>query len=38
MAPFIAMVLSMGILTAFGVAASLWGIDSRATYSDDHAR
>jgi hypothetical protein len=38
MAPFIAFVLSMGILTALGIAAVLWGADSRPTYGDDHAR
>ncbi len=38
MVPFIAIVLSMGILTALGIAAVLWGIDSRPTYGDDHAR
>jgi hypothetical protein len=38
MAPFIAIVLSMGILTALGIAAVLWGADSRPTYGDDHAR
>jgi nitrogen fixation-related uncharacterized protein len=38
MAPFIAIVLSMGIMTALGIAALLWGVDSRSTYGDDHAR
>ena len=38
MAPMIAMILSMGIATALGIAAVLWGADSRATYGDDHAR
>jgi hypothetical protein len=38
MAPFIAFVLSIGILTAFGIAAAIWGTDSRSTYRDDHAR
>lgn len=37
MAPFIAIVLSIGILTLFGIAAG-FGIDSRPTYGDDHAR
>jgi hypothetical protein len=37
MAPFIAIVLSIGILTLFGIAAGL-GIDSRPSYGDDHAR
>jgi hypothetical protein len=38
MAPIIAIVLSMGIMTALGVAAVLWGVDSTPTYRDDHAR
>ena len=38
MAPFIAIFLSIGILTALGIAASVWGVDSRPTYRDDHAR
>jgi hypothetical protein len=38
MAPIIAIVLSMGILTALGFAAALWGTDSRPSYGDDHAR
>jgi hypothetical protein len=38
MAPFIAIVLSIGIMTAFGIAAAIWGCDSRPTYGDDHAR
>jgi hypothetical protein len=38
MVPFIAIILSMGILTALGIAAVLWGADSRPTYRDDHAR
>jgi hypothetical protein len=38
MAPLIAIVLSIGILTAFGISAALWGVDSRPTYRDDHAR
>jgi hypothetical protein len=38
MAPIIAIVLSMGILTALGIAAVLWGADSTPTYGDDHAR
>jgi hypothetical protein len=37
-APFIAIVLSIGILTAFGIAAAVWGIDTRPSYGDDHAR
>lgn len=38
MAPFIAIILSMGILTALGVLAQAWGTDSRPSYGDDHAR
>ena len=38
MAPFIAFVLSIGIMSAFGIAAGLWGTDSRPSYGDDHAR
>lgn len=38
MAPFIAIVLSMGIMTALGIAAVLWGTDSRPSIGDDHAR
>jgi hypothetical protein len=34
----IAIVLWIGIVTAFGAAASFWGVDSRPTYGDDHAR
>lgn len=37
MAPFIAIVLSIGIMTLFGIIAAN-GIDSRPTYGDDHAR
>lgn len=37
MAPFIAIVLSIGILTLLGIAAGM-GFDSRPTYGDDHAR
>jgi hypothetical protein len=35
MEPVIAIVLSMGILTALGIAV-LWADDSRPTYGDDH--
>lgn len=38
MAPFIAIVLSLGIMTALGIAALTWGVDFRPTYIDDHAR
>lgn len=35
---FIAFVLLIGIMTALGIAAVLWGTDSRPSYGDDHAR
>jgi len=38
MAPIITIVLMVGIMTALGVAAALWGVDSRPSYRDDHAR
>lgn len=38
MAALIAIVLSIGIVSALGIAAVLWGVDSRPTYGDDHAR
>jgi hypothetical protein len=38
MAPFIAMILSIGITTLFGIAALAFGADSRPGYGDDHAR
>jgi hypothetical protein len=38
MAPLIAMILSIGIMTALGIAALTFGTDSRPTYDDDHAR
>lgn len=38
MTPFILIVLSMGIMSALGIAALLWGVDSRPSYGDDHAR
>jgi hypothetical protein len=38
MAPFIAMILSIGITTLFGLAALAFGADSRPSYGDDHAR
>lgn len=37
MAPFIAIVLSIGILSLLGIFAGI-GVDSRPTYGDDHAR
>jgi len=38
MAPFIVMIVSIGITTVFGIAALAFGVDSRPTYGDDHAR
>ena len=38
MAPFIALLLSIGIATLIGMAATTFGTDSRPSYSDDHAR
>ena len=38
MAPLIAIVLSIGILTLLGIAALAWGVDSRPSIGDDHAR
>jgi nitrogen fixation-related uncharacterized protein len=38
MAPFIAIVLTIGIMTALGIAALMWGVDSRPSYGDDHVR
>ena len=38
MAPMITIILMVGILTVLGVAAALWGVDSRPSYGDDHAR
>ncbi len=38
MAPFIAIVLSIGIITALGILAAAFGTDSRPSYGDDHAR
>ena len=38
MAPIITIVLMVGIMTALGVAATYWGVDSRPSYRDDHAR
>jgi hypothetical protein len=37
MAPFIVIVLSIGILTLLGIAAQ-FGVDSRPSYGDDYAR
>ena len=38
MAPFIMMIMSIGIATVFGILAATFGTDSRPTYGDDHAR
>ena len=40
MAPFIAIIVTIGILVVLGIAAAAqdWGADSRPTYGDDHAR
>ena len=38
MAPIITIVLMVGLMTALGIAAGLWGADSRPSYGDDHAR
>jgi nitrogen fixation-related uncharacterized protein len=38
MAPYIAIALSIGLVALIGIAALGWGIDSRPSYGDDHAR
>jgi len=38
MAPFIAIIVSIGITTVFGILALTFGVDSRPNYGDDHAR
>lgn len=38
MAPIIAIVLTVGLMTALGIAALLWGVDTRPSYGDDHVR
>jgi hypothetical protein len=38
MEQLIAFALSMGILFAVGIAALVWGTDSRPSYGDDHVR
>jgi hypothetical protein len=38
MAPFIAMIVSIGITAVLGIAALAFGTDSRPSYGDDHAR
>jgi hypothetical protein len=34
----IAIILSIGLTTIFGIAALAWGVDSRPSIGDDHAR
>ena len=38
MAPLIALILTIGLTTALGIAALMWGVDSRPSIGDDHAR
>jgi len=38
MAPLILMIMPIAILTMLGIAALLFGTDSRPTIGDDHAR
>jgi nitrogen fixation-related uncharacterized protein len=38
MVPIVTIVLMVGFMTALGIAAVLWGVDSRPSYGDDHAR
>jgi nitrogen fixation-related uncharacterized protein len=38
MAPIFVLMLMIGIMTALGIAALMWGVDSRPTIGDDHAR
>jgi hypothetical protein len=38
MAPLIAIGLSLGLLALFAIASLSWGVDSRPSYGDDHAR
>ena len=38
MAPIITIFLIVGLMTALGILAGLWGVDSRPSYGDDHAR
>jgi nitrogen fixation-related uncharacterized protein len=38
MTPMITIVLMVGLMTALGMAALLWGVDTRPSYGDDHAR
>jgi hypothetical protein len=34
----IAIILSIGLMTVLGLAALAWGVDSRPSIGDDHAR
>jgi hypothetical protein len=34
----IALILMIGLTTALGFAALVWGVDSRPSIGDDHAR
>jgi len=38
MVAIVSIVLMVGIMSALGIAAGLWGVDSRPSYGDDHAR
>lgn len=38
MALFIAVAVPMAIFLALAIAAGLWGVDSRPSLGDDHAR
>ena len=38
MAPYIAIVVLIGLLALFGFASASWGVDSRPSIGDDHAR
>lgn len=38
MALFITMALPLALFAALAVAANLWGVDSRPSLGDDHAR
>jgi nitrogen fixation-related uncharacterized protein len=38
MALIFVLMLTIGIMTALGIAALMWGVDSRPTIGDDHAR
>ena len=38
MAPYIAIVMVIGLMALIGFAAAFWGVDSRPSIGDDHAR